>query len=99
MMKFIREHRTASTIILVLLLLFLLVGIVFGRYIKNIVNEYILETKAFYFNSSILNVNGKNFSITNWDGVNSYPITIDLNNRKSDSRYTTTDIAYDILLQ
>ena len=98
MMKFIREHRTASTIILVLLLLFLLVGIVFGRYIKNIVNEYILETKAFYFNSSILNVNGKNFSITNWDGVNSYPITIDLNNRKSDSRYTTTDIAYDIFV-
>jgi len=95
-MKFIREHRIASMIILVLLLVFFLATVVFGRYIKNIVNEFILETKAFYFNSSILAVNGKNFSITNWDGVNSYPLTIDLNNRKSDTRYTTTDIDYDI---
>ena len=96
MMKFIREHRIASMIILVLLLVFFLATVVFGRYIKNIVNEFILETKAFYFNSSILAVNGKNFSITNWDGVNSYPLTIDLNNRKSDTRYTNTDIEYDI---
>ena len=65
MMKFIREHRIASMIILVLLLVFFLATVVFGRYIKNIVNEFILETKAFYFNSSILAVNGKNFSITN----------------------------------
>ncbi len=98
MMKFVREHRTASMTILVLLMVFFLAGVVFGRYIKNIVNEFILETKAFYFNSSILNVNGKNFSITNWDGVNSYPLTIDLNNRKSDTRYTTTDITYDIFV-
>ena len=96
MMKFIREHRLASMIVLILLLVFFLTAVVFGRYIKNIVNEFILETKAFYFNSSILAVNGKNFSITNWDGVNSYPLTIDLNNRKSDTRYTTTDIAYNI---
>ena len=98
MMKFIREHRIASMITLVLLLIFFLATVVFGRYIKNIVNEFILETKAFYFNSSILAVNGKNLSITNWDGVNSYPLTIDLNNRKSDSRYTMTDIDYDIFV-
>ena len=54
MMKFIREHRTASMIILVLLMIFFFTTIVFGRYIKNIINEYILETKAFYFYSSIL---------------------------------------------
>ena len=96
MMKFIREHRTASMIILVLLMIFFFTTIVFGRYIKNIINEYILETKAFYFYSSILDVNGKNLSITNWDGVNSYSLTIDLNNRKSNRRYTTSDIAYNI---
>ncbi len=96
MMKFIREHRTVSMIILVLLMIFFFTTIVFGRYIKNIINEYILETKAFYFYSSILDVNGKNLSITNWDGVNSYSLTIDLNNRKSNRRYTTSDIAYNI---
>ena len=95
-MKYIRNHKRTSVGILVFLLLFLLIGVVFGRYIHNILNQYILETKGFYFNSSILNVNGKNFSITNWDGVNSYTLTIDLNNRKNSERYTTTDIIYSI---
>lgn len=95
-MKFIREHKIISIIVLFLLILFLFVGIVFGRYIRNIINNYILETKGFYFNSSILNVNGKNFLINNWDGVNSYTLTIDLNNRKSSDRYTTTDIEYTV---
>ena len=96
MMKFIREHRTASTVVLILLVIFLTVTVVFGRYIKNILNEFILETKAFYFNSYVLSPNGKNYSITNWDGVNSYPLTIDVNNRKNSERYTKADILYDI---
>ena len=53
---------------------------------------YILETKNFYFNSSILNIRGKNYSIMNWDGVNAYTLTIDLNNYKTDEIYTTSDI-------
>ena len=95
-MEFIRKHKTLSTIVLLFLVIFLLVGVTYGRYIKNIIDEYILETKAFYFNSSILTVNGKNLSISNWDGVNSYTLTIDLNNRKSATKYTTTDIEYNI---
>ena len=54
------------------------------------------QTKGFYFNSSILNVNGKNYLINNWDGVNSYTLNIDLNNRKNSERYTKTDITYTI---
>ncbi len=95
-MKFIRKHKKISIVTLVLLVLFLSIGIVFGRYIHNILNQYLLETKGFYFNSSILNVNGKNFLINNWDGVNSYTLTIDLNNRKNNERYTKTDIAYTV---
>ena len=82
-MKFIREHQTASKIVVASLFIFLFVSFTFGRYIKNILNSYILETKGFYFNSTILAVNGKNYSINNWDGVNSYPLTIDINNRKN----------------
>ena len=96
MMKFIREHKFPSIVVLCFLFIFLFIGIVFGRYIHNILDNYILETKAFYFNSSILSVNGKNYSLTNWDGVNTYPLTIDLNNRKNDQRYTKADIAYQI---
>ncbi len=97
-MKFVRKHKTASIIVMVFFTLFLTIAIAFGRYIKNILNNYILETKSFYFNSSILNINGKNYAITNWDGVNSYSLTIDLNNRKSEERYTKTDISYNILV-
>lgn len=95
-MEFIRKHKTLSTTVLLFLVVFLLVGVTYGKYIKNIIDEYILETKAFYFNSSILTVNGKNLSISNWDGVNSYTLTIDLNNRKSSTKYTTSDIEYNI---
>jgi len=83
-------------IVLVVSTLFLFVTVVFGRYIRNIVYNYILETRAFYFSSSVLGINGKNYSIVNWDGVNSYPLMIDLNNRKNDLKYTQMDITYNI---
>ena len=95
-MDFIRKHRTVSIIVLCVLVVILFISVAFGRYIKNIINDYILETKGFYFNSSILSTNGKNYLINNWDGVNSYTLTVDLNNRKNDERYTDTDILYDI---
>ena len=95
-MKFIRKHKKLSIVLLSCLVVFVLIATVFGRYIHNIIQNYILETKNFYFNSSILNINGKNYSITNWDGVNAYTLTIDLNNRKTDEIYTTSDIVYTI---
>ncbi len=95
-MSFVRKNKLVSVIVLVLATLFLFVTVVFGRYIRNIIYNYILETKEFYFNSTILAVNGKNYSVVNWDGVNSYPLTIEVNNRKNDLRYTKVDIAYNI---
>lgn len=95
-MNFIRKHKKLSIGIACVLIVFLSITAIFGRYIRNIIHNYILETKAFYFNSTILNINGKNLSLSNWDGFSAYPITIDLNNRKSDEIYTTSDIVYDI---
>ena len=95
-MKFVRDHKLVSIIVLCVSSLFLFVTVAFGRYIKNIINNYLLEAKAFYFNSTVLGVNGKNYSIVNWDGVNSYPLTIDLNNRKNALRHTNADIVYTI---
>lgn len=95
-MKFVREHKPVSIIVLIVSSLFLFVTVTYGRYIKNIINNYILEARAFYFNSTVLAVNGKNYSIVNWDGVNSYPLTIDLNNKKNALRHTTSDITYTV---
>ena len=95
-MNFIRRHKKTSIAIIIFLSFFIVISVAFGRYIRNIIQNYILETQNFYFNSSILNINGKHYSVTNWDGVNAYPLTIDLNNRKSEDIYTKTDIVYTI---
>ncbi len=95
-MNFVRKHKTLSVIVLIASSVFLMVSLAYGRYIKNIINNYLLETKSFYFNSSVLGINGKNYSIVNWDGVNSYPLTIDVNNHKNDLRHTDVDIPYTI---
>ena len=95
-MKYIREHRKLSIITLIVLVGVLMLGLAYAKYFLNIINNYILETKRFYFNSSVLTVNNKHYQINNWDGVSTYPITIDLNNRKNAERYTTSDIEYTI---
>jgi hypothetical protein len=96
MIKTIQENRKLSIIILIELLLFLIISVTFGRYVYNVVHNYIIESKGFYFNSSVLKPNGKSYSINNWDGVNSYPFTIDINNKKNDEIYTQSDITYTI---
>ena len=96
MMQKIRNHKKISITILVVLAILLVISIAFGRYIYNMINNYILETKGFYFNSSVLAVNSKNYNIRNWDGVNSYTLNIDLNNRKNSLITTKEDIQYEI---
>ena len=96
MMQKIRNHKKISITILVVLAILLVISIAFGRYIYNMINNYILETKGFYFNSSVLAVNSKNYNIRNWDGVNSYTLNIDLNNRKNSLITTREDIQYEI---
>lgn len=95
-MKFVRKHRKASIIVLISLTIFLLISVTFGKYIYNVVDNYILETKGFYFNSSVLGINTKEYKINNWDGVNAYTLTIDLNNRKNTLKKTESDIEYNV---
>ena len=95
-MKFIRKHKKASTVLLILLVLLLLFGLSYAKYVYDIVDSYILETKGFYFNSSVMSITGKNYNINNWDGVNSYTLMVDVNSKKNEEKYTTHDISYDI---
>ena len=59
-MEFIRQHKKISIVVLSCLVVFLLVSVTFGKYIYNIVDSYILETKGMYFNSSVLVLIQKN---------------------------------------
>lgn len=95
-MQFVKGHKKLSIIILGCLAFFVFFTATFGRYIYNFFGNYILETKGFYFNSSVLNMNTKEFKINNWDGVNSYSVTVDLNNMKNSLVHTEADIEYDV---
>lgn len=96
MMNYIRKNRKKSIFLLVFLIVSLLVGITFGKYVLSSLREFLLETKAFYFRSSILNVNGKSYSINNWDGVNAYKLMVDVTNRRGPEKVTKSDISYEI---
>lgn len=98
-MKFIRKHKKISIIILCCLIVFILFTATLGRYIYNVIDNYILETKGFYFNSSVLSVNTKESKINNWDGTNSYQILVDLNNIKNSFVHTEADIEYNVSVQ
>lgn len=95
-MEFVRQHKKISIIILSCLVFVLLISVSFGKYIYNVIDSYILETKGMYFNSSVLGVNTKEYRINNWDGVNAYNFTVDLNNRKNSLKKTESDIEYNI---
>lgn len=95
-MQFIREHKKVSIIILITLIFFVFGSVTFGKYIYNVIDNYILETKGFYFNSSVLSINTKEYKVSNWDGANSYPLTIDLSNKKNAYVSTDEDIKYSV---
>ena len=95
-MDFIREHKKLSIIILFVAVILLLFGTTFARYIYNVIHNHILESREFYFNSTVLDMNGRQYRINNWDGVNNYVLTIDVNNQKNSLTSTQSDIAYDI---
>lgn len=92
------KKRIAIIILTIILLLIIVSQTTLGRYIYNGVNNHILESQDFYFNSTILTTSGSNYSMSNWDGVNPYVLTIDLTSKKNETLYTTVDIKYDIFV-
>lgn len=95
-MNFIRKHKKASIAILLVAVIVLVYGTSLARYVYNIIHNHILESREFYFNSTVLDMNGRKYKINNWDGVNNYVLTIDVNNKKNSLTSTKSDIKYEI---
>ena len=74
--------------------LFLIVN--YGRYVKDIIDNYITRTQRFYFNSDKLTPDGKEFEINYWPGVDPYPINIQVNSMDNNLRVAPIDINYEI---
>src|SRR5574344_2103429 len=90
------QIKIISLCLLISIMVLLVTQTSLARYIYNAINEYILEAQHFYFNSTILTANGKTYNVSNWDGVNAYSITIDVNSKRNELVATNSDISYDI---
>lgn len=95
--KFIKTNRKArifSVTIVSIATLFLIVN--YGRYVKDIIDNYITRTQRFYFNSDKLTTDCKEFEINYWPGVDPYPINIQLNSMDNNLRVAPIDIDYTV---
>lgn len=78
---------------LILLLLFS-ITLTYGRYIYNAIKDAYLASKKFYFNSDKLTSNHKVYRMDNWSGVDTYQLSINLNNSKNNLEFANSDITY-----
>lgn len=72
------------------------IGIAFGRYIYDGVQNFYFATKKFYFDSDKLAQTMANYQLDNWSGVDDYTININMNSIKNNLVKADTDITYNI---
>lgn len=83
-------------IFFILLIILIPTGITFSRYVQEVVGDYILESKRFYFSSDKLRKNNTVYQINNWSGVGSFSIQFNLNNKKNNILHAESDISYNV---
>ena len=96
-LKLTRNYKKKQLIIILVILLFMVSFVtVFGRYVTNSVNNFLLKSKEFYFYSDKLSEKKSVFQVENWSGVDDYTITVNMNSRKNNLETATYDIGYNI---
>lgn len=96
-LKLTRNYKKKQLIIILAILLCMVSFVtVFGRYVTNSVNNFLLRSKEFYFYSDKLSEKKSVFQVENWSGVDDYTITINMNSRKNNLETATYDIGYNI---
>lgn len=66
----------------------------YARYIYNGIKDYYYETQSFYFNCDKLSTSAAVFQLDNWDGVNTFPVTYNLNSIKNELVAASDNIEY-----
>lgn len=67
-----------------------------SRYVLMKIKDYYLETKSFYFNCDKMASQEAIYQLDNWDGVNSFAVTFNMNSFKNNLIRANSDIAYSI---
>lgn len=95
--KKLQKYKKKQIIIIAILLIcFLSIGIIFGRYITESMSNYFVRSEEFYFNSDKLAENRADYQIENWSGVDDYVITINMNSNNNNLQSADYDIGYKI---
>lgn len=93
MLKRIKKHKVLVFLILIPFLV--LVG-TFGRFVYNEIQKHYFNSKNFYFESDKLKTELATYQINNYNGVDNYNISINLNSFKNNILKATSDINYEI---
>ena len=99
MKKSLKKLSKVKLFLIVFGLLVLLTFIIkpsYARYIYNGLKDYYYESQSFYFNCDKLSSNNAVFQLDNWDGVNTFNVTYNMNSIKNDLVASSGDIYYDI---
>ncbi len=67
-----------------------------ARYVYNVVRNYYLETQDFYFNCDKMSLNNSLYQIDNWDGVEDFSVTFNMNSIKNNLVVSKSDISYNL---
>ena len=98
--KKIRIKKTRFFLLLIMLALVVFLVPRFksaAKYVYNIVHEYYLSSKDFYFASDKLSINHTEYELTNnWSGAEMHRIPINMTSKKNDKAVTDADITYTI---
>ena len=93
-MKNHKKVRYFSIAIGCVISLFFLINL--GRYVKKIIDNHLLKTQEFYFNSDKLTEDIKLFEISYWNGTTPYDVNIQMDSLDNDLKGTNIDIDYTI---
>lgn len=100
-MKIIRQFNNLKkpikiSIIVIFIVLLLIPMSTLSRMAYKLYLEHFYTTKNFYFKSDLLSDKLPEYTISNWSGVDSYVLTINMNSIKNDLVTATSDINYKI---
>ena len=79
-----RKKNKVKLVLIILVIILCITTSVFGRYVINVAKDLYLTSKNFYFTSNILDINMPTYDYSNWGGVDTYQIDVDLYSWKNE---------------
>ena len=86
-------------IIIILILILSPAVVTLSRYVVKGIHNYIMEANNFYFSSDKLSTDNPIYQVNNWTGVDPFYIQFELNNKKNNILYSTSDIEYNLTIE